>query len=164
MHILKPLNCTSLRAELETAVYRTIDGCWLFLGSHQSSDVGGVLSCGGAASSSSATTSSLPSAPPVSPLVACARHKAVAVQTTIEELDGNMEATKIQIEDALHAVVATAHAYSSTLLAGLHATYSTRRAALETEAVAADKALENAIDVTHGLDEVCTEIMFALVY
>ena len=162
--MLKPLahNCTSLRAELEAVVCRSIDGCFVLRGSQHSSDLGGVSSGGGAASSAAACSTALAVSEP--PLVACARHKAVAVQTTIDELDGNMTATKVQVEDMLHAVVATAHEYSSTLLAGLNATYSTRRAALETEAVAADKALENAIDVTQGLDEVFPIVSFSRFY
>ena len=160
--MLKPLahNCTSLRAELEAAVCRSVDGCFVLRGSQPS--LGGVLSGGAAASSTVACSTALSVSE--SPLVACARHKAVAVQTTIDELDGNMTATKVQVEDMLHAVVATAHALSSTLLAGLNATYTTRRSALETEAVTADKALENAIGVTQELDEVFPTVCFSLVH
>lgn len=101
-------------------------------------------------------------APGVPPLVACARHKAVAVAAALDDLAAQEAATLQRLESNRDVAVAEAEAF----IAEVRATFDARsaelrckadvkRAGLQTEAVAVDTALENAQAVTAALLEVC---------
>ena len=106
--------------------------------------LGGVAQGGGSASSSSSNP----------PVVACARHKAVALQREIETLEENTESTLREWDARRDAVILAARNYFDAGRRDITTTAAARLAALEAEAVAADCVLEKSIRVTRGLDEV----------
>ena len=145
-HTLKPVApvVADLRAALASASRQAVDECRISDMAHQPSEVGGVAQGRGSASSSSSNP----------PVVECARHKAVALQREIETLKDNTESTLREWDARRDAVIMAAHNYFDAGRMDITTTAAARRAALETEAVAADCVLEKSIRVTRGLDEV----------
>lgn len=94
------------------------------------------------------------------PIVLCARHKAVAIEAELAALAGNEEAVLAQLEANRHAAIASGRfeqELSTVFDAGaaeLRAAAATKRVALQTEAVAVDAALEDALAAVAALTEV----------
>lgn len=96
--------------------------------------------------------------------VECARRKVLAVQGRLDVLAANLEAALLQLEanrgTALQANVASSvdpgamQAIFASGIDAVHAASALKRAGLETELVAADAALSEAIDTTAALEEV----------
>lgn len=100
-------------------------------------------------------------APHDPPLVACAKHKAAAVLAELDALDGN----ELGALDRVAATNADAdRAIYETRLAEVRVTAASRRAALQSEAVAADSALEKAIAATGDLAEAASMLTDAEVH
>lgn len=95
-----------------------------------------------------------------SPIVACARHKALAIDAALCALATNEEAALSQIETTRNVAIAVGHpekmfasAYEARV-AEVRAAAATKRVALQTDAVAADAALEGALAAVAALSEV----------
>lgn len=95
------------------------------------------------------------------PLVVCARHKAQAIYAELEALAVNEEDVDQQlatIRDAAidigHAAEAVAPLYEARC-AEVRSAAARKRAALQTEAVSADAALDDAIAAIAALNDVC---------
>jgi len=84
------------------------------------------------------------------PLVACARHKALAVQAELEALAGNTEAAQTQLQATRDAFIAQVAATYTALSTKVQAACAAKRAALEAEAVDADAALGEALRAGRG--------------
>ena len=105
-------------------------------------------------------------APGLAPLVACARHKAVAVAAALDALAAHEAAALQRLECYRDAAVAEAEAFIADVRTAFDARFAelrckadVKRAGLQTEAVAVDIALENAQAVTAALLEVCPRMI-----
>jgi hypothetical protein len=102
---------------------------------------------------------------PDAPIVACARHKALAVDAELEALVANESAVLSQIETIRDAAIASGclpeevAAQFETCSDGIIAAVATKRVALQTEAVVADSALEGALAAVAALIEVRTPLL-----
>lgn len=94
------------------------------------------------------------------PIVSCARHKALAIDAALEALAENEEAALMWLESTRDAAIAAGrHAEELAPVFGSRAgevrsTAAAKRAALQAEAIAADIALECALDTTAALIKV----------
>lgn len=94
------------------------------------------------------------------PIVACARHKALAVDAELEALEASEGAVLAQTETIRDAAIAAGclpeevAAQFEACVANIMTTVATKRVALQTEAVAADAALESALAAVAALTEV----------
>lgn len=85
------------------------------------------------------------------PLIACARHKAAAISAELEALSANEAAVLEDLRSHRHLLGAA----FETRLAEVHNAAATKRVALQTEAVAADAALERACSTIDVVARVC---------
>lgn len=92
------------------------------------------------------------------PVVVCARHKTVAISSAIEDLEANAAAALAQLLSTRDAAIAVGHTaedldsvFESRATEVRHAV-TTKRIALETEAVTADAALELAVTAVADLE------------
>lgn len=99
--------------------------------------------------------------PSVPPLVACARHKAVARAAALDLLVNHEAVAQQRLESNRDAAVAEAEAFIAEIRAAFDARSAelrrvadSKRAGLQAEAVAVDAALENAQAVTAALLQV----------
>lgn len=94
------------------------------------------------------------------PIVACARHKALAIEAELEALAVNEEAALKQLEVTLDAVFAagwpadTVAPLFAARAADVRTCATAKRAALQAEAVTADVALEFALNAVAEMVEV----------
>ena len=97
------------------------------------------------------------------PLVACARHKAAAIQVELESLDANEARVLSQLESHRDAIKAGAtdpsisevvQRHFAAAIAALDSASATKRCGLEHEAVRADEALEKAAMASDAITEV----------
>ena len=149
LHSLRPSrhDASVIRELLNSKVESAIKGCFVKAAS------AATLTC-----STNASASTIPQSPgdiaQASPLVSCARHKAVATQQELEALAGSIEAARLQLQANRDALVASAHESYETQLAALMSVGVARQMALQSEIVAADKALEASIEATSAASEV----------
>lgn len=102
----------------------------------------------------------LPAGDKISPLVACARHKALAVDAELEALAANEEAAILML-DAQYDAVLIAGRLSDLVsctyaarIAEVRTAAAVKRVSLQTDAVAADSALDGALGIFDALTEV----------
>ena len=143
-HALTPSthNIASTRLILSEAASTPVEGCYA-----SSTSIAGAP--GGAASSNASSKDVTECS-----LVLCGRHKAVAVQSTLDTLDSNEEAAIRRVEAAGEAIVAEALSLVRSVSDEVRAAAATKRAQLQYACVAADHALEGAIKATDILTEV----------
>ena len=133
---------SSIRSRIIDAARAPVDGCWA-ISSNPSLQLDGFAVD-----------------PPVAPLIACARHKACAIQVELEALDMHEAETLAQVDASRMAAQEKGHppddldVFASSLASVVTTAAAARRSALQTEAVAADMALENAITAVSALEEV----------
>jgi len=148
-HALVPLRHTpdarTLRGRLGDAATSTVSGCAAALG---------VISERASMGAAAAEGAPGATAPFTAPLVACARHKAVAVADEYEALGLYQERALLQATEnrdaAVAAVLARFHAVTTDILASVEA----KRGALAVEVAAADAALDFALTSTSSCREV----------
>lgn len=94
------------------------------------------------------------------PIIACARHKALAVHAELEVLAGNEEATLTQLAGVREAAIAAGYPPESVdsvfeaRVSEVPTVAAAKRAALQTEAVIVDAALEGALAAIDEMREV----------
>ena len=88
------------------------------------------------------------------PLVACARHKAQAVEAALDELRTNVEFVTSQLESTREAVIAEVQSTFASFSSDVRAIFETKRSSLEAELVKADEAFEGAVFIGASLAEV----------
>ena len=150
-----------LRARLISATRTAVDGCGVALGPHlvlgtAVQHVTSMRGDGRAASSMPLITTSSynESSSREAPIIACARHKAAAVADELALLNEMYEHALEQALANRDTAVAAASQLYHDVTAEITATVETKRAALNAEVAAADKALHAAIDAVSILAEV----------
>lgn len=89
-----------------------------------------------------------------SPLVECARHRALASQAELDALAANLEATQAQLEKNRDAALAMIEEGFRDIVAAARAAATAKRALLETELVGTDAVLSEALRTAADVAEV----------
>lgn len=142
-HVLVPVHLTSdassMRARLQETIGASVYGCFA------ASTVMDVLPC-----EADDVNDDLPvpldstSQSVDTPLVACARHKAVAIANELKSVDRFRESALQQASENRNAAIAAVEASFQTLTNDVLTTFEAKRAALTAELAVADAALDQA--------------------